>query len=83
MVAGVNMLNETYDFKIMFFTIKLEEDCICQRPHEEVTIGHLENKTKVKVNGNTSETLNVHQKGISNMNTPSEKNATNSSNIGV
>ena len=81
----------------MFFTIKLEEDCIClftiyhkhywmisvQKPHEEVTIGHLENKTKVKVNGNTSETLNVHQKGIGSMNTPSEQNTTNSFNIGV
>ena len=54
-----------------------------QRSNEKVTIGHLENKTKVKVNGSTSEILNVHQKGIGNMNTPSEQNATNSSNIGV
>ena len=54
-----------------------------QRPHEEVTIGHLENKTKFKVSGNTSETLNVHQQGIGNMNTPSAQNTINSSNIGV
>ena len=44
-----------------------------QRPHEEATIGHIENKTKFKVSGDTSETLNVHQKGIGNMNTPSEQ----------
>ena len=27
-----------------------------KRPHEEVTIGHLENKTKFKVSNNTGET---------------------------
>ena len=54
-----------------------------QRAHEEVTIGHLKNKNKFKVSGNTSETLNVHQKGIGNMNTPCEQNTINSSNIGV
>ena len=48
-----------------------------QRSHEKVTIGDLENKTKFKVNGNTSQTLNVHQKGIGNMNTPGEQNTIN------
>ena len=50
-------------------------------PHEEVTISHLENKTKFKVSNNTNENSSVHQKGIGNMNTPSEQNTANSSNI--
>ena len=40
-----------------------------KRPHEEVTMGHLENNTKFEVNDNTSVTPNV----IGNMTTPSEK----------
>ena len=52
-------------------------------PHEEVTIGHLENQTKFKVSGNTSEILNVHQKWIGNINMPCEQNTINPSNIGV
>ena len=50
-------------------------------PHEEVTVGHLENKTKFKVSNNTSETSSVHQNGIGNMNTPSEQNTANPSDI--
>ena len=45
------------------------------RPHEEVTIDHLEKKKKIKVNDNTSETSSVHQKGTGNINTPSEPNS--------
>ena len=48
-----------------------------KRPHEAVTIGHLENKTKFKVGTNTSETSSVNQKRIGNMNTHSEQNTVN------
>ena len=44
-----------------------------KRPYEEVTIGHLKNKTKFGVSDNTSVTPSVQQKVIGNMNTPSEK----------
>ena len=50
-------------------------------PHEEVTIGDLENRTKFMVNNNTIKTSSVHQKGFGNMNTPSEQNTVNTSNI--
>ena len=52
-----------------------------KRPHVEATMGHLENKTKFKVSDNT--TPSVQQKVIGNMNTPSEKNIVNPSNIGL
>ena len=70
--------------KICFYK-KIRGRCILKymRPHEEVAIGHLKSKTKFKVSGNTSETLNIHQKGTGNMNTPSEQNTINSSNIEV
>ena len=45
-----------------------------KRP-QEVTIDHLGNKNKFKVNNNTSETSSVHQKGTGNINTPSEPNS--------
>ena len=44
-----------------------------KRPHEEDTMGHLENKTKFGVSDNTSVTPSVQQKLIGNMITPSEK----------
>ena len=51
-----------------------------KRPHKEVTMGHLENKTKFEVSDNTS-VLPVYSKQwlatwirlVKNMNTPSEK----------
>ena len=44
-----------------------------KRPHEEVTIGHLEleNKTKFEVSDNTSVTPSAQQRVISNMNATS------------
>ena len=44
-----------------------------KRPHEEVTMYHLENKSKFEVSDNISVTPSVQKKVIGNTTTPSDK----------